>query len=1608
MLSAPKPGRDGHKVHAAAAPPSLHFASGRIHGAQPWPVPAAPASSASRPGTALEWGRGRESGDRGFVGEEEGKGEGQDSVSRNYSETEIVKPVKPKRKNPVAAKCKQPIVPVKPERLPSSTKHSESSPPRRRPERKRRKDDEPGSPLRKISKRKSLQKLFRKALYFFEGLRTCNEIASSLPRLPSKKGRKSHWLDDSSKQLTSSSSESVTQRSRESRVHPDRGDSVPVVKRDQSVTPVREVTAHRCPVHSCTCSSRHPWAGVCEPRRGGDAEWAGEGRISIISDDWAFPLRTMETVTQTMAKASLSVPLMQAHRGMYPYVHPTPELPKPGLDFKEVTDVKNVTNDAKRPDLLPPNTPQPISDVAIDDMPQSPPNRTLSKSKSSSAVTVKTKAPSVPAAQPTTSESERTVTKLKPRPNYSQDLLVERPLRRRGRFYFRFRLNNRLQRRLSRMFRQKHQQEQHENQAKVTELPVKPAATPVVTASESSSVVSKSLQKSAEIIPNVVPIASPNSAIHPLFQMNQAVAGTNTVVEDFVTSLTSVLQTLNSELHRSNNELGRADEKLRAVEAENAVLRNKVLLGQTEPVVMPKISTESGSTLTPGKSFSQTETSKSETVKPDTKESKSETTVSVREKKAVKRSPSVKERSVERENRTQRKMTEKPNKTMGTPRRSRQESSAKTRRRPTTESSDNSVVYGLCRSEAAYSVFNQKARRPTRQVYDTGQLSTMSDDNLVQKIKENPYRLPSIKLQKSAEKIAATEPFPVVELPALPDFFRETASRNVSTAESLIQSAPVDSRFVSSCHSLTSTEKPPTATTECQTGPELLATAIGCQTSLSTDGIPRATVPVTHSSDSGVQVGEPSVLPDAEVPAVKVGVNISDSTIVDSETGKQFRMADGNLSDSVHSDEETHPGTGKLKVHSDVRRMSDGQLQAKLHSIQSLTDGATVHPLKDFLEYLFFLLGLRGPYAEEDYFIPVCHVEDSHILWNSWKAKLFTMPQYIGSDEEEGRVPLGDFAYYTIDRLFHFVNTYCVVRGWAFTLVNRESYEATGDLKAIYELTRKGVIEIPADRPKIFTDDEIQNRRIIRLFLMNSFRLDRTGQLDCIKRQKCLYYIHLFKNEMISNPSRDEIRVYRDLLQHCKVPEVASFSKKDRVLVEIIVRNWLSYKPILHVESGLDPDFQKLRAETKRWLTQTTLVNFRNRYGHIGALRMMAEKYLRGMLGTMQHEYRTFVSNILRIEQDPNTHRWRFPDKFLENVEDAGLEHAVQSYMVPYRFADKFALPHQEPVLTKKEAGREETFHIVENLYAQANRPRGGVPPKVDLRAVAKAQNYREQLKNPDVRRHLMERGKLGQPPRAGPMSPVEDPSEDDDLRSERTERTRRTQRSRRTARLEEEDEAVESRSDSSISVKLEKREIEMPRTPYVPPPPVQPVMQNSYPRSHLAASSPFLQTMASMATPAPRSMYQPPPIFPGAQAPPLHYTPRSPLPPPSVIHQQPRAPSSVAKIPPAPSVSGTQRKPPSIAGHPLPAHFSPNITRFVASKLHTPVKTKSPPVPGGPVPGFSGTDMFAAPPRPQPPLPALTRPSPVPGGDKKRPVPQRPAADVDQGFVWNIPGQRR
>ena len=75
---------------------------------------------------------------------------------------------------------------------------------------------------------------------------------------------------------------------------------------------------------------------------------------------------------------------------------------------------------------------------------------------------------------------------------------------------------------------------------------------------------------------------------------------------------------------------------------------------------------------------------------------------------------------------------------------------------------------------------------------------------------------------------------------------------------------------------------------------------------------------------------------------------------------------------------------------------------------------------------------------------------------------------------------------------------------------------------------------------------------------------------------------------------------------------------------------------------------------------------------------MMAVKYLKGVLGNMSHEHRTFISNILQIEQDQKTMTWSPPDDFLVKVERLGLEQAVRDYIVPYRFVGGFQLPNQK------------------------------------------------------------------------------------------------------------------------------------------------------------------------------------------------------------------------------------------------------------------------------------------------------------------------------------------
>ena len=171
-----------------------------------------------------------------------------------------------------------------------------------------------------------------------------------------------------------------------------------------------------------------------------------------------------------------------------------------------------------------------------------------------------------------------------------------------------------------------------------------------------------------------------------------------------------------------------------------------------------------------------------------------------------------------------------------------------------------------------------------------------------------------------------------------------------------------------------------------------------------------------------------------------------------------------------------------------------------------------------------------------------------------------------------------------------------------------------------------------------------------------------------------------------------------------------------------------------------------LREETKRWLYQTTLINFRRKFGSVGALKMVATKYLKGVLGTLSHEHRTFVSNVMQIEQDPQTSEWYPSDDFLEKVETTSLAEAVRQSIVPYKFEGNFCLPNQKIAVSKREAQKHETFEILEEVCVKESisnklyEQQAPQLPKADLKSLSRTHLYKKQLQDPDIRKHVMGR----------------------------------------------------------------------------------------------------------------------------------------------------------------------------------------------------------------------------------------------------------------------------
>jgi hypothetical protein len=232
--------------------------------------------------------------------------------------------------------------------------------------------------------------------------------------------------------------------------------------------------------------------------------------------------------------------------------------------------------------------------------------------------------------------------------------------------------------------------------------------------------------------------------------------------------------------------------------------------------------------------------------------------------------------------------------------------------------------------------------------------------------------------------------------------------------------------------------------------------------------------------------------------------------------------------------------------------MSEAELQEKLQDLE--TENGTLTPLIEFLEYVFYFLGLRGAQREEDLFISSCHLEDSMILWKAWKSKVFAVPSRVATfpANMDSLNPMRMYALHSMERLFHFLAMYCNLPEWDLTVVDRNTLESNGDLKALHQLFHWGVIEIPADRPKFFTEDVVSNRQALRLFLMNMFRFDSDGQTESIWRQKCLFYLHLFKNDAANKPTAEQIAEYRELLHAFRLEELTVFTRKDNIFVDIM------------------------------------------------------------------------------------------------------------------------------------------------------------------------------------------------------------------------------------------------------------------------------------------------------------------------------------------------------------------------------------------------------------------------------------------------------------------------
>lgn len=257
-------------------------------------------------------------------------------------------------------------------------------------------------------------------------------------------------------------------------------------------------------------------------------------------------------------------------------------------------------------------------------------------------------------------------------------------------------------------------------------------------------------------------------------------------------------------------------------------------------------------------------------------------------------------------------------------------------------------------------------------------------------------------------------------------------------------------------------------------------------------------------------------------------------------------------------------------------RLSPSELQKKLDEL--CVERGFVTPAVEMLEHIFYLFELSN---NEEASAATCHPMDAKLIWTTWKEKLSSL-----NGTERSKRPsdfFADQAHFTLDRLHHFVMNYCER--------NRLSQETSNiteaDKRAITELFSAGVLDIPLNRPKLFTAEPAINSNLLRNYMTKNFNVDPENRARAVFRQKFAFYIHLFK---IGKARRIPVSDMNDIfimLKAFQLDEESVFSREELQLIDEI-----QSRTVRHLWVNSDPDLLRLHQTTQRWLIGTALLNY--------------------------------------------------------------------------------------------------------------------------------------------------------------------------------------------------------------------------------------------------------------------------------------------------------------------------------------------------------------------------------------------------------------------------------